>query len=276
MEQKPNYQIEDLENEAFKKSNVAKRAVAGIGLVAAGAGAAFAATGLQDGETPESPVTADDLIDTVTNGVTEDSMPEPAEPEPAKPEEVHVYHHVVEEKPAEPDVKFDQSMTFVDEEGNIIAGVDEGTINGNKFATYDLDGDGKADYLAYDANGNNVFETNEIVNVEGENIHMQNPADRLFVQVETGSSDDYNWEVVEEDPLAYIHNDFTDEKTGEVYGDDLAENNPDYINNDDVLQYAGMEEYDNELAAEEPIDEIGDDLAYDNPVDDDMSQYDLV
>lgn len=241
-----NYQIEDLENEACKKSNAAKRVLAGAGLAAAGAGAAFAATQYVPDAEPETILTADDLVDTVTDGVTENDMPEAA-PEEAAPEEVHVYHHTVEEKPAEPaepDVDFNNTTAFHNQDGELIASVDEGTIDGTDFALYDVDGDGKADFMAYDANGNHTYERNEIINVENEHIYMQDTDEGLHVMVNTG--DETEWIVdpdpMEDDIIEDIHNDFTDEKTGEVYSDDLAEDNSDYRNDDDMVQYASIEE----------------------------------
>lgn len=272
-----NYQIEDLENEACKKSNAAKRVLAGTGLAAAGAGAAFAATQYAPDAEPETVLTADDLVDTVTDGVTENDMPEAAAPEESKPEEVHVYHHTVEEKPAEPaepDVDFNNTTAFHNQDGELIASVDEGTIDGTDFALYDVDGDGKADFMAYDVNGNHTYERNEIINVENEHIYMQDTDDGLHVMVNTGEQSEWvidpvDPEPFEEDPLTDINNDFQDEKTGEVYGDDLAENNSDYRNDDDMRQYAS---FDNETSDE--FDGYADATPFDTE-EAAMDQYDL-
>ena len=245
-----NYQIEDLENEACKKSNAARRALAGAGLAAAGAGAAFAADAISAEPEPETVLTADELADAVTDGVTENDMPEAAAPEESKPEEVHVYHHNVEEKPAapaEPDVDFNNTTAIHNQDGELIASIDEGKINGTDFALYDVDGDGKADFMAFDANGNHIYERDEIIDVQSENISMQDTSDGLHVVVNTG---DTEWIVepaepepfYDEDSLADINNDFQNEKTGEVYGEDLAENNDDYRNDEDMMQYASLDE----------------------------------
>ncbi len=307
-----NYQIEDLENEACKKSNMAKRVVAGAGLAAAGAGAAFAATQLTNDEIPTPELTPEDLLNTVTDGVSENDMPEKTEEapaEPAKNEEVHVYHHVVEEKPAEVGVEYSDTTTFVDEYGNRVASVDQGTVDGEKFALYDNDGDGVADYFAYDANGDKVFQNDEIINVEGEGILMRDPGKGLVVVVEDDSAPIWNIEpTYDDDGFADINNDFTNEKTGEAYYGDLADNNRDYRNNENPDQYslgtdseggynAGSQydvadnyysdekitgdaaaaddlAYDEEAVADDMLDASAD-LAYDEPAED-MSQYDLV
>lgn len=307
-----NYQIEDLENEACKKSNMAKRVVAGAGLAAAGAGAAFAATELVDESTPAPDLTAEDLLNTVTDGVSESDMPEQPEDaaQPVKNEEVHVYHHVVEEKPAEPatGVEYSDTTTFVDEYGNKVASVDQGTVDGEKFALYDNDGDGVADYFAYDANGDKVFQQNEIVNVEREGILMRGADEGLVVMVEDETPVWLVDQPVYEDDLSDINNDFTNEKSGETYYDDLADNNGDYRNNETPDQYSLDGEtnggyntgsqydvadnyysdekitgndmpaddlaYDEEMVADDMLD-ASSDLAYDDAADD-MSQYDLV
>lgn len=242
-----NYQIEDLENEACKKSNIAKRVAAGAAMLGAGAGAAFAADRIVNSEEAAEPgITPDELVGVVTDGVTEDDMPAAEEPvaETPRPDEVHVYHHVVEEKPAEPEVEFNQSTTIVNEDGDVVASIDEGTIDGNNFAAYDIDGDGKADYFAYDANNNKVYESDEIIDVQGEDINMHGGEENIRIVVNTDNNGD--WYIpdgrIEEDDLSDITNDFTHEKTGETYGDDLAENNDDYNNDGDVRQYASIEE----------------------------------
>ena len=51
--------------------------------------------------------------------------------------------------------------------------IEEGTINGHKFAIADGDGDGVADLLAVDSNGNNRFDQDEFMQLsESDNIHM--------------------------------------------------------------------------------------------------------
>lgn len=291
-----NYQIEDLEDQAMNKSQTAKRVAAGAALLAGGAGAAFAANEfINSDSTPEAPITADELVDVVTDGVTaEDTAP--AEPAAPAVEEVHVYHHNAPQ-PApepEPEVEFGQSTVLVDEDGNQVAHINEGTYDGKSFATYDLDADGHADYFAYDVNGNGHFENNEIINVEGQDIHMHHDNHELIVQVDT--PDDPIWVdpyYTEDDDLADINNDFTHEKSGEDYtsDDDLAQHSSDYNNDGDVTQYASvdhstdeytLEDYTSEDVADYDVDihndldtPAYDDVAYQDPGMDDATVYDV-
>ena len=258
---KDNYQLENIEDAACKKSNNAKRVAMAAGLAVAGGGAAFAANEAfnNDDSTSAKPgMTADELTGSLAGGVTEQDMPEPTpepapEPEAKQPEEVHVYHHTVEPKQTEPEVKMGDSTVIHDSEGNVIAQIDEGTVNGNKFALYDVDGDGVADGLAYDANGNNVFDEDEFVNIQRENIAMTNNPDAVHIVTdEAVAIDEHLGPGIDpvDDDIKDIRNDFTYEKTGERYGSDIAQNNPDYNNHANVSQYAGVEVTEEKLSIE--------------------------
>lgn len=249
-----NYQIENLEDEACKRSNTAKRVAAGLGLAALGGGAAFAANELMDSDTAadgshsdvaQPGMTADEFTASLSGGVSEQDMPDPAptpEPEPVV-QEVHVHHHYEEPKVVEPEVEFDGSTVMHDTEGNVVAQIDEGTIDGTKFALYDVDGDGIADGLAYDVNQNGRFDDNEFADVSRENIAMSDQRDAVHMMIDdVAQVDNEDYPLIEvtpeEENIDDIRNDFTYEKTGETYGRDVAQNNPDYNGRTEVEQYA--------------------------------------
>lgn len=116
-----------------------------------------------------------------------------------------------------------------------IGSIEEGTINGHKFAIADGDGDGVADLLAVDSNGNNRFDQDEFMQLsESDNIHMghetaQVTNERFTPQEINGYDEQHqaneNYIAQNQEP---IYNNFEDEKTGEAYHGDFAENNPDY------------------------------------------------
>ena len=265
------YQLEELENAAVNKSGNAKRIAAAAGLFvaggAAGGAASYAATKIPMGEEEPSLDPLDDNSgeDAGANQVHEpDPKPQPApHPEP-KPE-------------PEPEVTFDKTTHYYDENHNLIATEEEGTIDGKDFSMIDIDGDMKADILAYDENGNGIYDNNEVVELEGRNqIVMGNEATQhedIFIATNTPDpepySDPYPYNIDEEKGYAdnTIHNDFEDEKTGESYSHDYADNNNDYNNG----EYSASSANDSGYAYEDAKDE-GDygcnDLAANNTTDD--------
>lgn len=209
-----------------------------------------------------------------------------------------MYHHQVQEQeqPAAPaddlDIEVTESGVIFDSEGNIDRTVDAGTIEGKDFMVVDYDLNGRGDVLAYDANGNGRFEADEVVSLDNKTYEMgQGKEFNLYAENERGEVVRLNDGLyhADNDPIGDIHNDFDDEKTGDYYRGDLAENNRDYVN-DEAEQYsASMERESGDLYAqvdekyddyEEPQDfgytEPGDDLAYDGGADsfDDPGVYD--
>ena len=253
------YQLEELENAAVNKSNNAKRIAAAAGLVAAGGGAAFAATQIPFGSDNEQveTLTEDDLDNLAETGANQVEEPEVA------PQTEHHHHprtdNVQTPPPAETDndtsVTFDSTTQFYDEDNNLVGTMEEGTIDGRQFKLLDVDGDLRADYLAYDADGNGIINDDEIVELYGNDQiamgHATSHHDVVFVETTDPVEPIYPIDpiepidIYEKDDVAdnNIHNDFDDEKTGEVYSHDYAENNEDYNNNGDIDNYsAGMSE----------------------------------
>lgn len=230
--------IDDYENMAVQKSNVAKRVAAGAAVFVGGAavagGAAYAATQPSEGE-DSTPLTAEDVV----NGadVTSEYQAEPVAEQPT--EKV-----VVVEKPVEkPSVEeTEKSSVTWDETTNYyvgddkVASVEEGTVDGHKFALMDIDGDGHADLLAVDVDNNGRFDDNEVVTyTEEDHVHMGHQTAHVTEQ-HYNSVDDITPNYDGQNYIAQnqtqqedvIHNNFEDEKTGESYHGDYAENNPDY------------------------------------------------
>lgn len=279
MQRDNDFELEEMENSAVNNSNKYKRAAAvggiGLGLGITGAMAA-------DKMTADDVVADSDALDSesllagaeagaIDETVTEQEDAEVAE-QAAEPQEVHVYHHVeVSESAAapEPEISIDESTVIYDEAGNQVAAVDKGTYNGRDFFVLDDDGDGYGDQMAFDANGNKQIDEGEVIDLDSGSYVMGQGKEHTAYVV---GSDDVN-PGVGNDPIADIHNDFVDEKTGEVYSDDLAENNPDYSNDEGDQYYAGIE---NDFRAEDSLadEKYGDEMGesdYDYTPEEDMA-----
>lgn len=256
------YQLEELENAAVNKSNNAKRAAAAAALLAAGGAAGYAATNLDVNaeEQPAESLSTEDLDNVVTSGAEQvdqvEAAAEPvAQPVVETPQPVHqeIYYVNVPQQETEdaPDVSFDKTTHYYDEDGNLIATREDGTIDGHSFSTIDVDNDNRADILAYDSNDNGRYDDNEMIVLEGsDQIAMGNDTashqDVVIADWDEPENEPENQEMVE--PVDYysekdyadndIHNDFDDEKTGETYSHDYAENNDNYNNNGDVDHYS--------------------------------------
>ena len=282
------YQVEEMENSAGNKSAMAKRIAAGAGLLAAGAGTAYGAEQLMgdDGNnvvaesTQQPDLTSGAAAGTVGEGVTEQPRSQP-EPQTVHTEQdVHVYHHYVDDtqpnpqpnpqpdpKPGpqpdpQPKMEYEETIHYYDDEGNLVRAMDMGTYAGKQFAIQDGDGDGHGDFLWYDVNGDGKVDENEVTNISGSNYTIgTHGGTQHYVNINTGEEIDYV-PTPEHNPhgdsLADIHNDFDDEKSGEEYRDDLAQNNQDYRNHEDVHQYdeyhAGVETDEPLVAEEDGID----------------------
>ncbi len=273
------YQLEELENAAVNKSNNAKRIAAAAGLLATGGAAGYAATNIPTGgaEEPIETLTEEDLesvADTGANQVQEPEVkPQPVQPQPATP--------VQPTPPAqdEVDVSFDKTTHYYDENNNLVMTTEEGTVNGQQFKLVDVDGDMRADILAYDADGNGVINEDEIVELSGKDQiamgHATAQHDDQFIAIHEPEPEPYiePYDINEEKDYAdnTIHNDFEDEKTGETYSHDYAENNEDY-NNGEVDHYSAESSDDSDYAYEDEGKEESDyeynDLAENDTTDD--------
>lgn len=254
--------IDDYENMAVQKSNVAKRLAAGAAVFVGGAavagGAAYAATQPSD-VVENTPLTTEDIV----NGADVAS-----EYQPETVTEQHTEKVVVVEKPVEKPSEEDTGNSSVvwDETTNYyvgdekVASVEEGTVDGHKFALMDVDGDGHADLLAVDVDNNGRFDDNEYVSyTEDDHVHMGHQTARVtehhYNNIEDfGSNDGTQNYVAQDQPKQedVIHNNFEDEKTGESYRDDYADNNPDYNPHMD-----GSNDNDNYLAEYDSYEQDG-------------------
>lgn len=256
------YQLEEMENEAVNKSNNLKKAAVIGGAAVVGGGAAVAAT--QFGGNENEALTNDDLLAGAEAGeLTEDTV--------EAPQQVVVEEHV-EVKPApapveepEPELIVEDTSVVIDEYGNYVGAVDEGTYDGKAFAVVDSDGNGAGDLLAYDENGNGIYEQHEIVELDNHGYIMgQGNTAHVYVQDDWGNLH----EVGEDgsiqgyalvDGQDEIHNDFDDEPRG-----DWAYHNDDYNNNEDHAYSAGM--HPDEIDIDEKYDGgdiVEEELAYD-------------
>lgn len=275
------YQLEELENAAVNKSNNAKRIAAAAGLLATGGAAGYAATNIQTDavEEPIETLTEEDLESVADTGANQVQEPQ-ANPQPVQPQP----QSATPEQPTPPaqdevDVSFDKTTHYYDEDNNLIATTEEGTVDGKQFTLVDVDGDQNADVIAYDVNGNGAYEDNEIEFLEGNNQiamgHEATQHEDHFIAIHEPEPEPYiePYDINEEKDYAdnTIHNDFEDEKTGENYSHDYAENNEDY-NNGEVEHYSADSSDDSDYAYEDDIKDESDyeynDLAENDAADD--------
>lgn len=259
-------QIEDYEDQAVKRSRMAKglgiAGAAAVGGAAIAGGTVYAAS--NDGDSPvDEALTADDMVPGAEIG--EDIAP--VEEAPAEPEVHYVYVEKPEPEPepepepvaeTAPRVTWDESTDYFVGDDKVVS-IEEGTIDGHNFMLVDADADGRADVLAYDVNNNGEYEADEVVKLtEQDNVRMgHETAHSTEHHYEAPANQNYFDEPAPEQHYAYnepapgehhaynepeygrgdsyygqdepaIHNNFEDEKTGEDYSGDFAENNPDY------------------------------------------------
>lgn len=294
------YQLDEMENSEVNKSKALKRGLAaGAAVLGVGGTAAYGAGRIMNaGEGQETEeVTSEDILAGANAGAEEEA----AVQETANTEEVHVvHHHVVTQEESsetvthEPDLDINESAVLLDEEGEVISTYDAGTVDGKAFVVVDSDLNGRGDVLAYDANGNGHFEDHEITNLDNSSWQMgQGDNLAVYAKNEQGNFDKL-WEgqnvndvhYAHNDDISDIHNDFEDEKTGETYRGDLAENNQDYNNkggeqysadmgdiqndfyDETADKYDGMAYNDGMPYYEEPVD-----YGYTEPTDD-LASYD--
>ena len=248
----PGMNVDDYENMAVQKSNTAKKVAAGaamlVGGAAVGGGAAYAAADHENTKPviEDDNFTAEDVVDGANVG---NSYQESNETHTETTTERVVY---VEKQPEsaeeenESSVTWDEKTVVYDENGNVAGSIESGTVDGKKFALMDVDGDDHADYLAIDVDGNNRFDDNEIVRYDvSDHVHMGHETAHtreIHYSNDNESSEDPHY-IAQNDSDRTIHNNFEDEKTGESYHDDYAENNPDYNPNADVNDYGNGNDY---------------------------------
>ena len=247
------YQLEDAEDAAVQKSKNLKRGLAiGAGVLGAGTATAFGANEVIShmNEQPVEDLTADDILagaQAGADGATEElkEVQQPA-------------HTTQSNSTPEPEPEFvvEQTDVLYDEDGYYAGSVDSGTYDGKSFMVVDFDGNGRADVMAYDENNNGIYESNEFHNLDNDSYIMGKgkmiagyktdewgDVEKIYEQPNIGPH------IAEVSPRHHelngvddIHNDFEDEKTGEIYSHDLAENNRDYIKDDARNYSAGLED----------------------------------
>lgn len=264
------YNLDDAENAAVNRSKNMKRAAA-IGGAVLGAGAiggatAYGATHMGGDETPAvEPETNDLTSEDILEGgkaVTLETAEETPVEEPVQQQVVHqtnVYINHIDDTKEEvvahdPEISVDKTSIVLDENGDPIDVFDQGTFDGKDFMVFDLDGNGKGDVLAYDQNGNGVFEEDELFEMDNKTYELgqgqtiavyqvDEEGDPQLVAEERNPFVQPTDELMANQDISDIPNDFLDEKTGEVYRNDLAENNPDYNNHTEAEQYrAGLDD----------------------------------
>ncbi len=243
----PGMNVDDYENMAVQKSNTAKRVAAGaamlVGGAAIGGGAAYAAADHGDDQpvVEDETLTAEDVVDGANVGNTyQESNESHSETVTERVVYVEKEPESAPEQESEPAVTWDEKTVVYDENGNVMGSAESGTVNGKDFALVDVDGDDHADYLAIDMDENHRFDDNEIVRYDvSDHMHMGHETahtKEIHYQA-TEPSDDPDYIAQNDDPDPGIHNNFEDEKTGEEYHNDFAENNPDYNPKADVNDY---------------------------------------
>lgn len=247
--------VDDYENMAVQRSNNAKRITAGAALFVGGAvvagGAAYAATGHENPDvTDNAPLTAEDVVE--GGNVGNDYQPEVYNETTERVVYVEKHDEISHDQnfgqTDEPQVTWDEKTVVYDENDNVVGSVESGTIQGHNFALFDVDGDGHADYLAIDADGNGQFDDNEIVKYDvSDHVHMGHETahtKEIHNNIQYIITEDGGKDIVRNDnDHEIIHNNFEDEKTGETYDGDYAENNRDYNPNADMDSYGNSDTY---------------------------------
>lgn len=274
------FKIEELENETSNKSQKAKRIAATAGIIAAGGVGGYAATTMLN--SGESETIDESDLDSVNAGANQIEPEKPTQPAPRAPQPEPTAPGESEDNTG--DITIDKTTHYYGQDGELIATQETGTYLGRQFELTDVDGDKQADYFGYDYNGDGAVDLSETERLtsgnqiamghatsEHEDVFLKdnNPIDPYY----SGETDDpwgsdNNGDPFGDKPDPFedpIDNDFADEKTGEDYGGDYAENNDDYNNNADIL-----DANENEMAYEEEIhnDFESSDLADNSDIDD--------
>ena len=158
-----NFRIEEMEERAVDKSNVAKTAaVAGV-MGVAGAGLAVAASQviLDNGEEADpNSITMGDLTEGATEGAEETNIivetPKSEDPIQEKPAPPQV------PEPKAPSMTVEEQVNLYDSEDNLIYSETSGHYEGKQYVFIDSDGDRIIDRMGYDENGNQIIEEHEM------------------------------------------------------------------------------------------------------------------
>lgn len=235
----PMMNADDYENMAVQKSNNAKRVAAGAALFVGGAAVASAAAYATTADeivdpANESELTADDLMQGGNVGVGYQPEVHSESSERVVYVEKDRDQHQEQESEENAEVTWDERTVVYDENGEVIGSTESGTVDGHKFSMVDMDNDNKADIVGIDINDNGTYEENEIVrfnNSDGPAMGHETAkvTEWHYMKDENNPYSEEDYPAVPEDNNdEIIHNNFEDEKTGETYNDDYADNNNDY------------------------------------------------
>ena len=150
--------IEEMEDCAVDKSNVAKTAaVAGV-MGVAGAGLAVAASQviLDNGEeAAPNPITMGDLTEGATEGAEETNIIVETPKSGDSNQDKAVPPQVPE--PREPSMTVEEQVNLYDSDDNLLYSQTSGHFEGKKYVFIDSDGDRIIDRMGYDEDGNQIF-----------------------------------------------------------------------------------------------------------------------
>lgn len=281
------YELEEMEDAAVNRSRNLKRGLAIGGAVAGSAAAGvglYAAVSGGIGENGEEISLEPDELLSGANAVAEDLVQDSAEEEKVETPRPHINVttetvETPENEEAMLDVK--ETGVLLDENGEVIGTYDEGTYDGKRFIVVDSDGNGKGDIIGYDANGNGIIEEHEITSMDNSSYQIGHGVEQSVYMIDESGNKvllyrghdvsqfiaqnnipepEPYYDPYQED-IREIHNDFEDEKTGETYRNDLAQNNDDY-NNNSGEQYFGIEGEQTEHFAYEGETHFSEELDY--------------
>lgn len=222
-------------------------------------------------ENNDSDLTEEDILngaDVTENTQVEETTEYVRVEKPVEQQPVQQTPAAEPEQPAEPNIEWEETENlYID--GEKVMSVQSGKIEGHQFTLIDEDADDIADYIGIDVNNDNQITADEITRLT--------PYDNVRMGHQTAHVSDHH--IHTSDPMfadndngEQIHNNFEDEKTGENYTGDFAENNQDYNpNSDGGNQYASL----NSMESENEIAEVDEmttsdsyDMAYEESADD--------
>ena len=155
--------IEEMEDCAVDKSNVAKTAaVAGV-MGVAGAGLAVAASQviLDNGEeAAPNPITMGDLTEGATEGAEETNIIVETPKSGDSNQDKAVPPQVPE--PREPSMTVEEQVNLYDSDDNLLYSQTSGHFEGKKYVFIDSDGDRIIDRMGYDEDGNQIIDEDEM------------------------------------------------------------------------------------------------------------------
>lgn len=245
--------IESYEDMAVDRSKTAKKVAIGAAAVAGaavvGAGTAYAMT--DNGEDVLDETLTPDAVLAGAEETAQEYAPQAQQPA----EEVEQVRVVYREAPKEAASEEESAVKWEETEnyyvnGEKVASIERGTVDGHKFMLADVDGDNYADAVAIDMNDNGIYEDNEVQRLstfDGVKMGHQtaHTSDSNYYVPTSDPTPEPQLDPYHSDPYMYqepVHNNFEDEKTGEDYEYDFAENNADYNPNADV-DYSANDNY---------------------------------